>query len=121
MNEFHKGGVKKVEQCRLCEIGFPDRQSFIEHLNSASHKNKIRKEFSSVNKCPLCAKTNMTKDKLSKHLKNSHHSTILFLHNLHKSSSSETMNSMKKRNGIEFDCPFCTKKYYIQDSIDLAK
>lgn len=123
MKEFHNG-IKKVEKCRLCEIGFPDRQSFIGHIKSISHKTKLKKEWQCnfVQKCPLCAKTNLTKDKLSNHLKNAHHPTILFLHNLHQSPFSKNMKSLEENGdklevneSEKYDCPFCPRKYFIQD------
>ena len=127
MKEFHKG-IEKVEKCKLCEIGFPDRPSFIRHISSANHKNNIRKVFqqsSFVKKCPLCTKNNMTKGQLSKHLKNAHHSTILFLHNLHRSPFSKSKKSLEENNSKvdeseRYDCPFCTEKYFIQDFIQIS-
>ena len=44
MKEFHKGN-EKVEKCKLCEIGFPYRPSFIRHISSANHKNNVNSTF----------------------------------------------------------------------------
>ena len=104
--------------CRVCQNEFTDAQSLIQHVDSV-HENDIMETENNLD-CFYCEKnlSDLNQDTLTKHVQCMHN----FFHQ-EKYKPMKFFNESNSRSSTkeskEFDCPFCLRKFFLQELLNL--